>query len=110
LSSSQGQLLATLDDRDLLVERQRWLSEREQHEGRYRDALAKHERANANVALAQMQEAESQLALVDEKLRAPTSSPRSTASSSPAISASCSVRRSNRASCSSRSRRSMPIG
>ncbi|WP_291992677.1 HlyD family efflux transporter periplasmic adaptor subunit [Candidatus Accumulibacter sp. ACC003] len=64
----QGQVLATLDDRDLRVERQRWLSEREQHQGRYRDALAKHERANANVALAQMQEADSQLALVDEKL------------------------------------------
>ena len=64
----QGQVLATLDDRDLLVERQRWLSERGQHEGRYRDALAKHERANASVALAQMQQAESQLALVEEKL------------------------------------------
>lgn len=64
----QGQVLATLDDRDLLVERQRWLSERGQHEGRYRDALAKHERANANVSLAQVQEAESQLALVEEKL------------------------------------------
>lgn len=64
----KGQVLATLDDRDLLVERQRWLSERGQHEGRYRDALSKHERANANVALAQVQEAESQLALVEEKL------------------------------------------
>jgi hypothetical protein len=64
----QGQLLATLDDRDLRVERQRWLSEREQHKARYREALAKHERANANVALAQMWEADSQLALVDEKL------------------------------------------
>lgn len=64
----QGQVLATIDDRDLLVERQRWLSERGQHEGRYRDALAKHERANANVSLAQVQEAESQLALVEEKL------------------------------------------
>jgi RND family efflux transporter MFP subunit len=64
----KGQLLATLDDRDLRVERQRWLSEREQHKARYREALAKHERANANVALAQMQEADSQLALVDEKL------------------------------------------
>ena len=64
----QGQILATLDERDLLVERQRWLSERGQHEGRYRDALSKHERANANVSLAQVQEAESQLALVEEKL------------------------------------------
>ncbi|MCM8600535.1 MAG: HlyD family efflux transporter periplasmic adaptor subunit [Candidatus Accumulibacter sp.] len=64
----QGELLATLDDRDLLVERQRWLAEREQHQGRYRDALAKHERANANVSLAQVQQAESQLVLVEEKL------------------------------------------
>jgi multidrug resistance efflux pump len=64
----KGQLLATLDDRDLRVERQRWLSERGQHEGRYRDALAKRERASANVALAQVQQAEAQLALVEEKL------------------------------------------
>lgn len=64
----KGQVLATLDDRDLKVERQRWLSEREQHESRYRDALAKHERANANVALAQARQAESQLALAEEKL------------------------------------------
>ncbi|WP_300332804.1 HlyD family efflux transporter periplasmic adaptor subunit [Accumulibacter sp.] len=64
----QGQTLAVLDERDLLVERQRWLSEREQHLARYRDGLAKHERANANVALAQVREAEAQLALVEEKL------------------------------------------
>ncbi len=64
----QGQTLATLDERDLLVERQRWLSERDQHLARYRDGLAKHERANANVALAQAGEAESQLALVEEKI------------------------------------------
>ncbi|MCM8624482.1 HlyD family efflux transporter periplasmic adaptor subunit [Accumulibacter sp.] len=64
----QGQVLARLDDRDLLVERQRHLSEREQHGARYRDALARHERANANVALAQMQQAEAQLVLVEEKL------------------------------------------
>jgi len=64
----QGQMLATLDERDLLVERQRALAEREQHGARYRDALAKHERASANVSLAQMQQAESQLALVEDKL------------------------------------------
>lgn len=64
----QGQVLATLDERDLLVERRRWLAEREQHGARYRDGLAKHERAGANVALAQMQQAEAQLALTEEKL------------------------------------------
>lgn len=64
----KGQMLARLDDRDLLIERQRYSAEREQHERRYRDALSKHERANAHVSLAQMAEAESQLALVEEKL------------------------------------------
>ena len=64
----KGQLLARLDDRDLLLEQQRWRAEREQHERRYRDGLARHERANAHVSLAQMGEAESQLALVEEKL------------------------------------------
>ncbi len=64
----KGQVLATLDDRDLLLERERWRSERAQHEGRYREALSKHERASAQVYLAQMAEAESQHELVDEKL------------------------------------------
>jgi hypothetical protein len=64
----KGQVLAILDDRDLLLERQRWMAEREQHERRYRDALSKHERANAHVSLAQMGESESQLALVEEKI------------------------------------------
>ena len=64
----KGQLMASLDDRDLLLERQRWSAEREQHERRYRDALSRHERANAQVSLAQEGEAESQLALVEEKI------------------------------------------
>jgi len=64
----KGQIMASLDDRDLLLERQRWRAEREQHERRYRDALSKHERASAHVSLAQANESESQLALVEEKL------------------------------------------
>ena len=64
----KGQVMAILDDRDLLLERQRWSAEREQHERRYRDALARHERANAQVSLSQVAESESQLALVEEKL------------------------------------------
>lgn len=64
----QGQVLARLDDRDLILERQRWIAEREQHERRYRDALSRHERASAQVSIAQVAEAESHLALVEEKL------------------------------------------
>lgn len=64
----KGDVMASLDDRDLLLERQRWSAERQQHERRYRDALSRHERANSQVSLAQVSESESQLALVEEKL------------------------------------------
>lgn len=64
----QGDVLATLDDRDLLLERERHASERDRHERRYRDALARHERAEARIAAAEMAEAQAQLALAEEKL------------------------------------------
>jgi len=65
---ASGEVLATLDDRDLRLERQKWLSEREQTERKYRDALAKHERANVRIFSAQLAEAAAQLALSEEKL------------------------------------------
>lgn len=64
----RGQVLARLDDRDLRVEQQRWNSERAQHERKYRDALAKHERSGARVLAAQIAEADAQLELVEERL------------------------------------------
>ncbi len=63
-----GDVLATLDDRDLLLERERHASERDRHERRYRDALSRHERAEARIAAAEMAEAQAQLALVEERL------------------------------------------
>lgn len=63
-----GAVLATLDDRDLLLERDRYASERDRHERRYRDALSRHERAEARMAAAEMAEAQAQLALVEERL------------------------------------------
>ena len=63
-----GDVLATLDDRDLLLERERHASERERHERRYRDALSRHERAEARMAAAEMAEAQAQLALAEERL------------------------------------------
>lgn len=63
-----GQVLATLDDRDLKLEQQRWFSEREQAERKYRDALARHDRAAVRILAAQLAESEAQLALVTEKL------------------------------------------
>lgn len=63
-----GDVLATLDDRDLQLERQRWFAEAEQADRRYRDALRRHDRANARILAAQYEEAAAQLALADEKI------------------------------------------
>ncbi|WP_190303192.1 efflux RND transporter periplasmic adaptor subunit [Methylomonas rhizoryzae] len=63
-----GQVVAALDDKDLLLEQQRLTSEVAQHQRKYRDALAKHDRPAAAVLGAELQQAQAQLALVDEKL------------------------------------------
>jgi len=63
-----GQVLAVLDDRDIRLEQVRWQSEREQAASKYREAFAKHDRANARILAAQLNQAEAQLALAEEKL------------------------------------------
>jgi len=71
-----GQLLARLDDKDLLLEQTKWEAEREQHLRKYRQALANRDRPNMNVVGAQVNQAEAQLQLISEKLtRARISAP-----------------------------------
>ena len=65
---AQGQLLARLDDRDLKLEQARQRSEREQAAGRLRQAMADREAAAMVLALAEVQQAEAQLSLVEAKL------------------------------------------
>ena len=63
-----GQVLASLDDRDLVLDSARAQSEVQQYERRYRQALANHERAEMNLFGAQLRQAESELQLIDYKL------------------------------------------
>jgi hypothetical protein len=63
-----GALLARLDDRDLLLERMRWQAEREQYLRKYRQALATRDRPSMNVLSAQVNQAEAQLDLIEERL------------------------------------------
>jgi len=65
---SEGQVLATLDDRDLGLEAVRWRSELEQQILKYNDALGKHDRSAARVLGALIEQAKAQLALVEDKL------------------------------------------
>ena len=63
-----GQLLASLDDRDLRSDVLKWESERQKNIQRERDAHAKHDRTGSLVASAQLRQAEAELALATDKL------------------------------------------
>jgi len=60
-------LLDLLED-DLRLERDRWASQRAQHENAYASAMARTDRVGAATAMARVAEAQSQLALVEERL------------------------------------------
>ena len=64
----RGDLLVTLDDRDLVLDQLKWRAERDKVSQKQREALAKHDRSNLVVLAAQIRQAESQLALAEEKL------------------------------------------
>ncbi|MBT8061441.1 MAG: efflux RND transporter periplasmic adaptor subunit, partial [Gammaproteobacteria bacterium] len=64
----QGQLLARLDDKDLTLERLRWVTTRRQHLTEYNKAVATHNRTEANIRRAQIDEANAQVELLDQQL------------------------------------------
>jgi multidrug efflux pump subunit AcrA (membrane-fusion protein) len=68
-SIKQGDLIAALNDRDLLLERLKWATERQQHLFEYDKDLSGGDRAEAKRHKAQLDEAEAQMRLVDEVLR-----------------------------------------
>ena len=63
-----GAVLATLDDRDLVLDRLKWIAEREKLIQKQREALAKGERSTVAVLTAQLAQADAELSLADEKL------------------------------------------
>lgn len=72
----KDQVLAVIDDRELLLEKQRWQSERDKHVKEYQEALGARERSAVSIASARMAQADAQLRLVEDqiartRLRAP---------------------------------------
>jgi len=65
---SKGQELATLDSKDLELERAKMSSQREQLTKEYREALAKSERAQVSILRARIEQADAQIALLNEQL------------------------------------------
>jgi RND family efflux transporter MFP subunit len=63
-----GDTLALLDDRDLTLERLRWVTERQQHATEYDRALSARQRAEAVRFRIQLDQAEAHIRLVDEQL------------------------------------------
>lgn len=65
----EGFVLATLDDRDLLLEQEKWSSERDKHARERREARAMGDRPRVSVLAARMAQADAQLHLIEEQLR-----------------------------------------
>lgn len=65
---SNGDLMCILDDRDFKLERLKWSSQREQLLKQYNEAMAKHDRSQILITQAKIDQAEAQIALVDEQL------------------------------------------
>ena len=64
----KGELLGTLDNKDLTLEYQRWSSELGQLQTEYREALARHDRASVSILQARIAQTEAQMSLVREQL------------------------------------------
>lgn len=64
----EGEVLATLEDRDLRLDQARSQGEVQALDRRYREALAQHKRAEMNLYGAQLRQKESALRLIDYKL------------------------------------------
>ena len=64
----KNELLATLDERDLVLEQLRWTTTRSQRLTEYNRALSQQERADTNIIKAQIEQAEAQIALLDEQI------------------------------------------
>jgi multidrug efflux pump subunit AcrA (membrane-fusion protein) len=64
----QGEVIGRFDDRELKLERVRLTSQQGQYAKQYREAMANHNRPQAAMSIAQMEQAEAQLALLDEQL------------------------------------------
>ena len=67
-SVKAGQAIADLSDDDLTMEKRRWESEVNRHEGSYGEALAKQDRSQLLAASARVGEARSQLRLIEAQL------------------------------------------
>ena len=63
-----GMLMCTLDDRDLILEKLNLLGKKTQYQRQYQEAMAGHDRAEAEIIKSQLDQAAAQLNLVESQL------------------------------------------
>jgi len=66
--AKEGDILCVMDDRDLKLERIKWVSQKEQLLKQHREAMAKHDRSQILILQAKIDQAEAQISLLDEQL------------------------------------------
>lgn len=64
----RGELLATLDDKELMLEAQRWLSQQDQYSKQAQDAQAQSDLPQIQIVMAQVEQAKAQLELSESQL------------------------------------------
>ena len=64
----QGQLMATLDDTELRLEKVKWKSQQTQFVRQHREAMAQHDRAESRIINARRKQAEAQVALLEQQI------------------------------------------
>src|SRR5262249_24002736 len=64
----EGQTLGALDDRDLVLERLRWVTERQRKVLEHEKALGDRNRADVKIIATQIEQADAQIRLVDEHI------------------------------------------
>lgn len=64
----KGELLATLDDKELMLEAQRWLSQQDQYAKQAQDAQAQSDLPQIQIVMAQVEQARAQLQLSESQL------------------------------------------
>ena len=65
---ASGDVMATLDERDLRLERLKWVTQRFKQQREYSEALAQHDRAQMSILTSLIEQADAQIALIDEQL------------------------------------------
>ena len=64
----KGQLMGAMEDKDLLLEQQKWSSQKNQYTREYRNALSEHDRSEVSILSARIAQADAQLELVNAQL------------------------------------------